>query len=102
MIQFYYSVGPEVRNIPFYEKERDNMFLSSMRHKNAIPFLVDVLKNDKDGDNRGYVAIILGDIRDPSAIPALEDALNDRNRNVRQLSSRALKKITGKDYEWDK
>ena len=42
----------------------------------------------------------LGDMGDGRAIPALEQALNDSALFVRDAASVALKKITGKDYEY--
>jgi HEAT repeat protein len=54
-----------------------------MKRKEAVPFLSNVLKYDKDPDNRWYVAVILGEIGDQSAVPVLEYALNDWNKNVR-------------------
>jgi HEAT repeat protein len=87
-----------------YEKEKDSLFLWAMKHEKATPFLIDVLKQNMHGNPRiSHIVIgILGDIGGPSAVPALEKALTVRDRSVRQLSARALKKITGKDYDWKK
>jgi len=49
---------------------------------------------------REDAAMALGDMGDGRAIPALEQALNDSALFVRDAASVALKKITGKDYEY--
>jgi len=71
-------------------------------NKTDCDSLVNILRNDENSSNRGYAAAILGDLRDSTAIPALEEALKNRDRNVGIDAAQALQKITGKKYEWEK
>ncbi len=75
-----------------YDEEKDVLFLSAMRTKEAIPFLINVLKNEREQPhNRQYVVSILEDIRDPSVIPVLEEALKEkRDLNIRSRAVNAL------------
>ena len=94
-----------VKNL--YEKEKDSIFLSAMRTKKAIPFLINVLKNDKDHNARRITvgilgdvenaAIFIGDIGDPSTIPALEAALKDEYKDVRDVAVHELIQIGDKE-----
>ena len=56
----------------------------------AVPALVEALK-DEDKDVRAHAAETLGNIGDPSAIPALTEALNDAG--VRIIATEALGKL---------
>lgn len=81
--------------------------LSAFRHnknRDGIPLAFKGL-SDNDPIIRGSAAIVLGEVciqSDDLAIAALEKALNDSDKETRILASRALKKITGKDYDWRK
>ena len=84
-----------VKNL--YEKEKDTMFLTAMRTKKAIPFLVNILANDKDRNARRAAVGILDDITDESVIPALEKALKDSDSEVREVAVYALIPIADRD-----
>ncbi|MDO8734212.1 MAG: HEAT repeat domain-containing protein [Elusimicrobiota bacterium] len=76
--------------------------IEDSRSKDMIPFLIDVLKTDKDTSVRGTAAYVLGRLGDKTVIPALEEALNDKNSEVRSTAAFFLKQITGKDYKQEK
>jgi HEAT repeat protein len=71
-----------------------------MQRKEGLPFLINVLRNDANPEARETAVVLIDRINDPSAVPALEEALKDRNKQVRLNAKQALKKMTGKDYEW--
>ncbi|MBU1599746.1 HEAT repeat domain-containing protein [bacterium] len=97
LVRFMYDdeVLEMVKNL--YEKEKDTLFLHAMQNKKALPFLIDVLKNDSSPDARECAVVIIDKIGDPSAVPALEEALKDRDKEVRYCASQAL--ITIADRE---
>lgn len=45
---------------------------------------------------------LLGEIGDESSVPVLQAARDDVDRAVRHRAALALKKLTGKDYDWKK
>ena len=68
----------------------------------AVDFLIASL-NDDDWQVKRYAAIILGMIRDRSAVKPLIVALKDENWFVQEAAMMALKKITGKnEAEWQR
>ena len=66
----------------------------------AVPLLVDALRQDLDGTNRLVAAFGLGKIGDPAALPALKAAMqNDEGvdyegRPVKETAARSIRKIT--------
>jgi len=47
---------------------------------------------------RAEAISMLGELKDASAVPALTEALNDPNKEIRFVAALALKRITGKEY----
>jgi len=68
----------------------------------ALPLLIEHLENERNDNLRMQIVRSLGWIGSKDAVPALEKSLADKYPFVRQQSAVALKKITGKDYEYDK
>ena len=67
----------------------------------AVPTMIEHLENETDNQLKLALVRALGWIGTPEVIPALEKALTDKYPYVRKQSAVALKKITGKDYEFD-
>lgn len=69
------------------------------KHKvrEAIPRLLDILKESKEEFARQAVAAALGDLKDCDAVFALADAFVDSSPMVAQQAHRAVRKITGFD-----
>ncbi len=59
----------------------------------AIPLWIDTLENDESGKVKRWAATILGNIRDPSALPALADAMSAGDRDVREACVNAIKQF---------
>ncbi|MGC4072229.1 MAG: HEAT repeat domain-containing protein [Nibricoccus sp.] len=76
--------------------------LGLLGDERAVPVLVEHLENEPNHHLRTEIARALGWIGSPSAVPALEKTLADKYPHLRQQSAVALKKITGKDYDYDK
>ena len=96
--------------IPFFDNEEGALAdfgVSSSEErvvaKGADDELEDKIKRlgDDNPEVRRYVAWSLGLMRDPRAIPPLEDALTDPSNEVREAAADALKKLTGKTYQWE-
>ena len=68
----------------------------------AVPLLIEHLENEANDHLRLQIVRALGWVGSATAVPALEKALLDKYPFVRQQSAGSLKKITGKDYEFDK
>ena len=68
----------------------------------AIPLLVEHLENEANDHLRLQIVRALGWIGSDAVIPALVKSLKDQYPYVRQQSAAALKKITGKEFEFDK
>jgi hypothetical protein len=66
--------------------------LARIRNPTAVPPLIRALK-DRDGDIRGTVAAVLGEIGDVRAVNPLIRALQDKDSNVRAAAATALGKI---------
>jgi HEAT repeat protein len=66
---------------------------SEFEHETSLPRLIDVLASDEDWDRRVRAAERLGEIGDARAIPALIEALRDKNLLVRMAAARALGEI---------
>lgn len=58
------------------------------------PVLIEILKNDPSDWNRTSAAQVLGEHRVQAALPALEAALQDGSRLVREAAASAIKKIS--------
>ncbi len=67
-----------------------------------MPLLVEHLENESNDHLRLQIVRALGWLGNAAAVSALEKTLSDRYPFVRQQSAAALRKITGKDYEFDK
>lgn len=74
--------------------------LARLKALRATPHLVDVLKKHKDFYARLGAATALGEIQAVAAVPALIEALNDRDDLVRTTASEALHRITGQDFNF--
>ena len=74
--------------------------LARLKALRATPHLVDVLKKHKDFYARLGAATALGEIQSVEAVPALIEALNDRDDLVRTAASEALHRITGQDFNF--
>jgi len=68
----------------------------------AIPLLVEHLEGEANDNLRLQIVRALGWIGSDAAVPALEKSLKDKYPFVRQQSAAALKKITGKEFEFDR
>lgn len=66
-----------------------------------LPSAIEFLQN-KQSPLRGQTAEVIGNLKVAEAVPALEKLLTDPTDTVRYRSAKALKKITGKDYEYKK
>lgn len=53
-----------------------------------------------DSSARNSAITALGELNAKSAVPTLERLLSDSNEEVRYLAAQALKRITGRDYNW--
>jgi len=76
--------------------------LGRIGDKRATPALINVLGSDNPSYMRAGAAKALGEIGDKRAIPALEKALKDKYSYTRSQAAQSLKKITGKDYSYEK
>ncbi|MDF1699995.1 MAG: HEAT repeat domain-containing protein [Planctomycetota bacterium] len=74
--------------------------LARLKALRATPHLVDVLKKHKDFYARLGAATALGEIQSVESVPALIEALNDRDDLVRTAASEALHRITGQDFNF--
>lgn len=68
----------------------------------AVKILIEILKyktadSDKEIPRKEQIISYLGEIGNPMAIPVLEEALKDRNRNIRELTIHALITIADRD-----
>ncbi|MBU4561071.1 HEAT repeat domain-containing protein [bacterium] len=76
--------------------------LGRIGDKRATPALINVLESDSPSYMRAAAAKALGEIGDRRAVPALEKALKDKYSYTRSQAAQSLKKITGKDYTYEK
>jgi hypothetical protein len=75
--------------------------LGLLGDERAVPVLVEHLQNEANDNLRAQIVKSLGWIGSKSSVPALEAALQDKYLHVRNQASRALKQITGKEYDYD-
>ena len=64
--------------------------LGDIKCPQSVDHLIRKLKEDTDNEVRWAASIILGQIRDPRAVPSLEDALKDEDRYVRYGAIKSL------------
>ena len=76
--------------------------LGILGDERALPLLIGHLENSKVDALRTEIVRALGNIGSAQAVPALEKALGDKYPHVRMRAAMALKKITGKEYDYDK
>ncbi len=76
--------------------------LGRIGDKKATPALIKALLNDSYCHTRCNAAKALGKMDDKRAIPALKKALKDKYSYTRSQAAQSLKKITGKDYSYEK
>jgi HEAT repeat protein len=69
--------------------------LSEMKDDRAVTALCNVLLSDAHVEVRGGAAEALGEIRSAEALPALKQALNDRESGVRGKAAWAISEIEG-------
>ena len=70
--------------------------LSGIKSPRSVDDLVRKLKDDHDDEVRWAAALALGQIGDPRAVPALEEALRDEDRYVRYGAVKSLETL-----HWD-
>lgn len=76
--------------------------LGLLGDERAVPVLIDHLQNEPNQNLRLEIARALGWIGSATAVPALEQALTDTYPFTRQQAAFALKRITGREYDFDK
>lgn len=85
-----------------YAKEKDPLLIMGIKTKSGVPFLIDVLKTESSYDAREAAIVMLERIGDQSAVPALEESLHDKSKNIRLRAADALKTLTGKNYRQER
>ncbi len=70
--------------------------------KEAVPAIVDMLKNDRSNTVRASCAHALGIYGNYAAVPALIEALGDDYKDVRIYAQESLKRLSGQNYGSDK
>jgi len=75
---------------------------SSWMLKEAVPAIINMLKNDRSNKVRASCAYTLGIYVNYAAFPALIKALSDDYKNVRIHALESLKKMSGQNYGDDK
>jgi HEAT repeat protein len=75
--------------------------LGSPTSEQAIAGLIETLADENVGSRR-MSALVLGNIADPEAVPALTAALADNDKQVRALAARALGVIGAKGKDADR
>lgn len=69
------------------------MVLGNLGDRRATPLLIDGVKNDTDVENRLYALMALGQLRDPAALPTIEEATRDGEKDIRKAAYYALGEI---------
>jgi hypothetical protein len=64
--------------------------LGGIGNPESLPFLADLLENDRSNEVRWAAALALGELKDAMAIPFLSEALRDPDKYVRYGAARAL------------
>lgn len=89
-----------LKKTPYWSDEgRAKSFLTKIKDPDAVEPLIAALK-DKDSGVRMFAASSPGSIKDPWAVEPLIAALKDKDEKVRQAAAKALKKITGEDFDY--
>ncbi len=70
-----------------------------LKDKKLCPFLIKVLKTNKQAIMRQKSVVALGRIGGDDAIAALKTALRDKEKLVRLYAAQALQMLTGKNYD---
>lgn len=84
-------------------KNESAIALGNIKGKNGISALINVLQDTtKANDHRWNSAVALGNAKSSEAISALENALQSNNGNIHFESAEALRKITGKNYGYER
>ncbi len=63
-----------------------SMVLGTLGDRRATPLLLEALKNDSSVENRIYVLMALGELRDPLSIPSVAQAANDPESDIRKTA----------------
>ena len=74
--------------------------LARLKDLRAVPPLIDVVSKHKDFYARLGAATALGELQAVDGVPALIDALNDKDDLVRTAASEALQRITGENFNF--
>ena len=77
----------------WWSKSQSTKILGAIKSNKSINPLINQLRISKEKQIRINIIEALGNIGDPQAIPALNDALKDKKRGVRKSAEKALKKI---------
>ncbi len=84
-------------------KNESALALGNIKGKNGISALISVLQDTtRANDHRWNSATALGNAKSSEAITALENALQSNNGNIHFESAEALRKITGKNYGYER
>ena len=76
--------------------------LGLLRAEQAVPVLIEHLKEESNDQLRVQIVRALGWIGSSTAVPALKEAaLHDRYLYVRKNAAEALKEITGVEHDYD-
>lgn len=73
--------------------------ISIAKRRKNVDYLIRAFQNPQvDHGWRTGAIVMLGELKDPAAVPALEAALKDSNSEIRELAAISLKQITGTSY----
>lgn len=70
-----------------------SMVLGNLGDRRATTRLVDGLQHDTEVENRLYALMALGELRDPAALPAIEQAARDQEKDIRKSAYYAMGEI---------
>lgn len=66
------------------------MVLGTLGDRRATPLLIDGAQHDADIESRLYALMALGELHDPAALPAVEQAARDQEKDIRKAAYYAL------------
>ena len=73
--------------------------ISIAKKRKNVDYLIKAFQNQKiDRGWRTGAIVMLGELKDAAAVPALEAALKDSDTEIRELAAISLKQITGNNY----
>lgn len=75
--------------------------LGKRAQPSSVAGLADTLRNDTENDVRIAAADALGQIKSPESVRALTAALEDRSPALQFVGVRAMKSLTGQDFDGD-